>query len=179
MRHMFRITDPFSGFSGIFEAADPDQALDAMARAMGYHDYQHAARKGRIDSFYLLIERVTCEDILSRLNDADLEDLRTWKRFEDLDSVYLGGRGRAAWQIEAATRAWALLSLDAQKAFLAMRRAVVHDLVDAMRNVGIPKTDRDIDAVEALLGPGHPAFRIMPAHALMTAYMEALDQIDA
>lgn len=54
----FKITHPWSGFTGTFEADDPDKALDAMARAMGYRDYLHAYRKGRIDAFELIIERV-------------------------------------------------------------------------------------------------------------------------
>lgn len=123
--------------------------------------------------------RTTCEDILNRLSEADLEDLATWRRFEDTDSFHLGGRGRTAWQIEAANRAWALLSLDAQKAYIDMRRAVVDDLISAMREVGIPETDRNIDAVVALLGPDHPAFRILPAFAFVNAFLEALDHFDA
>lgn len=121
----------------------------------------------------------TCETILARLSEADLEDLATWKRFEDTDSFHLGGKGRVAWQIEAANRAWALLSLDAQEAYIDMRRAVVDDLIAAMREVGIPETDRNIDAVEALLGHNHPAFRVLPAFALVNAFLEALDHIDA
>lgn len=122
--------------------------------------------------------RTTCEDILARLSEADLSDLATWRRFEDLDSVYLGGKGRAAWQIEEARRAWALLSIDAQRTYLEMKRAVVQDLVDAMREVGTPDTDRDIDAVVALLGHDHPAFRILPAYSLADAYMEARSQVE-
>jgi len=121
----------------------------------------------------------TCKDILNRLSEADLEDLATWRRFEDTDSFHLGGRGRTAWQIEAANRAWALLSLDAQQAYLDMRHVVVDDLIDAMREVGIPETNRDIDAVIALLGHDHPAFRIMPAYALVHSYLEALDHVEA
>jgi len=177
----------------MFDAKDPDQALDAMARALGYRDYHHAYRRGKVDAFYLLIERVDgendmkatsnkrnpCEDILNRLSEADLSDLETWRRFEDVDSIHLGGRGRAAWQIEAAQRAWNLLSIEAQLAFLDMRHAVVDDLISAMRDVGIPETDRDIDAVVALLGHDHPAFRVMPAYALASAYLEALDHVEA
>lgn len=122
---------------------------------------------------------MSCEDILSRLSEADLEDLATWRRFEDTDSFHLGGPGRTAWQIEEANRAWALLSLDAITAYIDMRHAVVDDLIAAMRDVGIPETDRDIDAVIALLGHGHPAFRIMPAYALVHAFMEALDHVEA
>lgn len=58
MTTKFRITHPWSGFVGIFEADDPDKALDAMARAMGYRDYLHAYRKGRIVAIELNIERV-------------------------------------------------------------------------------------------------------------------------
>lgn len=121
---------------------------------------------------------MSCEDILSRLSEDDLDDLATWRRLENTDSFHLGGPGRTAWQIEEANRAWALLSLDAQRAFLDMRRAVVDDLIDAIRNVGIPEAKRDIDAVEALLGHDHPALRIMPAFALTNAYREALDHVE-
>lgn len=59
MNNRFRITNAFSGLVlGIFEAEDADGALDAVARAAGYRDYTHAARKGRIDAFELVIELV-------------------------------------------------------------------------------------------------------------------------
>lgn len=194
----FKVTHPWSGFKGIFEAEDPIHALDAMARVMGYHDYEHACMQWRRGAFEVLIERVngkedddmkathhdrmTCEDILARLNEDDLEDLEAWRHLEDLDSVHLGGRGRTDAQMDAADRAWDSLSHDAQNAFLDMRQSVVDDLIAAIREVGIPDTDRDIDAVTALLGHDYPAYRIMPAYALVDAYaeaMEAMDQIGA
>lgn len=193
----FKVTHPWSGFEGIFEAEDPISARDAMARAMGYHDYNHACMQWRRGEFELLIERmndekaddmktihdlISCEDILARLSEGDLEDLEAWRYLENIDSAHLGGRGRTDSQMDAADRAWDALSPNAQNAFLDMRRSVVDDLIAAMREVGIPETDRDIDAITALLGHDHPSFRIMPAYALVDAYaeaMEAKDQIEA
>lgn len=122
--------------------------------------------------------RMTCEEILARLSEDDLEDLEGWRSIENADSVHLGGRGHTAWQIEAARRAWDALSPDAQNAFFDMRRSVVDDLIAAIRKVGIPDTDRDIDAITALLGHDHPSFRIMPAYALVDAYAEAMEAME-
>lgn len=123
-------------------------------------------------------DRASCEEILARLGEEDLEDLEGWRSIENADSVHLGGRGHTAWQIEAARRAWDSLSPDAQNAFFDMRRSVVDDLIAAIRDVGIPDTDRDIDATTALLGHDHPAFRILPAYALVDAYAEAMEAME-
>lgn len=123
-------------------------------------------------------DTVSCDDILARLHENDLEDLEAWRHLEDLDSAHLGGRGRTDAQMDAADRAWDALSPTAQTAFIDMRRSVVDDLIAAIRDVGIPDTDRDIDAITALLGHDHSAFRILPAYALVDAYMEALERKD-
>mgnify|MGYP001473183094 CR=1 FL=1 len=58
----FRITHPWSGFVGIFDAETSDDALDAaldvLARAYGYRNARRARLAGRIDAFELSIERL-------------------------------------------------------------------------------------------------------------------------
>lgn len=120
-------------------------------------------------------DTMACADILARLHEGDLEDLEAWRYLEDLDSVHLGGRGRTDSQMDAADRAWDSLSPDAQIAVIDMQRSIVHDLIDAIRKVGVPTADRDIDAITALLGHDHPAFRVLPAYALVDAYAEAME----
>jgi len=62
MAHKFLITHPWSGFVGIFEAEDPDraldEALDVLARQYGYRDYRRARLAGRIDAVEVNIERL-------------------------------------------------------------------------------------------------------------------------
>lgn len=124
-------------------------------------------------------DTMACEDILARLSESDLEDLEAWRYLEDLDSAHLGGRGRTQSQMDVADRAWDALSPDAQIAFIDMQRSIVHDLIAAIRSVGVPTADRDIDAIVALLGHDHPAFRVLPAYALVDAYAEAMEKKDA
>jgi len=121
--------------------------------------------------------RRTCAEILDSLSDDTLEALERWRRLENLDSTYLGGRGRTREQMRAAARAWDELPLAAQSAYLSLLNSVVFELVDAIQHVGVPETERPIDAVEALLGPDHPALRVVPAYALVDAYEEAMEQI--
>jgi len=62
---MFRITHPWSGFEGIFEAETSDEALDAalntLARSMGYRNYARARLAGRLDAFEMNVERVNAD----------------------------------------------------------------------------------------------------------------------
>ena len=75
MAHRFRITHPWSGFVGIFEAETSDEALDAaldvLARTYGYRNARRARLAGRIDAFELLIERV----------DADGSVVQVWPNY--------------------------------------------------------------------------------------------------
>lgn len=177
MAHLFKITNRKSGLVlGVFQGKDEQDALDNLARDAGYHDHAHACEVAPVDDGELLVECVDPEEILAHLSEADLEDLEAWRYLENVDSAHLGGRGRTDAQMDAADRAWDALSPNAQTAFIVMRRSVVDDLIAAIRDVGIPDTDRDIDAITALLGHDHHAFRIMPAYALVDAYAEAMEQ---
>lgn len=122
--------------------------------------------------------REVCEDILSRLSDDDRRALEAWRRLEDQDSRFLGGRGRTREQFDEAARAWMALSPAAQRAHNSVRCLIVNELVEAIQDVGVPEdTGRDIEAVEALLGPDYPAYSVLPAYALVGAYKEAMDLI--
>lgn len=118
------------------------------------------------------------QDVLASLSDDDLKALEAWRRLEDKDSLFIGGRGRTMEQHEEAARAFMALSPDAQRAHNSVRCLVVNELVEAIQDVGIPEnTGRDVEAVWALLGPDHPAYIALPAYALVSAYKEALDLI--
>lgn len=118
------------------------------------------------------------QDVLATLSDDDLKSLESWRRLEDKDSKFLGGRGRTMEQHEEAARAFMALSPDAQRAHNSIRCLVVNELFEAIQDVGVPEdTGRDVEAVWALLGPDHPAYIALPAYALVSAYKEALDLI--
>lgn len=121
--------------------------------------------------------RRTCAEILERLSDESRKALERWCKLVNLDSTYLGGRGRTCEQMSAAARTWDELPLAAQSAYFSLLNSVVSELVDAIRHVGVPETERPIDAVETLLGLNHPALRVIPAYALVHAFEEALEQI--
>jgi len=121
--------------------------------------------------------RRTCADILERLSDESRRALERWCRIVNLDSTYLGGRGRTREQMSVAARAWDELPLAAQSAYLSLLNSVVFELVDAIRAVGVPEAEREIDAVKVLLGPDHPALRVIPAYALVHAFEEAMEEI--
>ena len=121
--------------------------------------------------------RRTCADILERLSDESRRALERWCRIVNLDSTYLGGRGRMREQMSVAARAWDELPLAAQSAYLSLLNSVVFELVDAIRAVGVPEAEREIDAVKVLLGPDHPALRVIPAYALVHAFEEAMEEI--
>lgn len=118
------------------------------------------------------------QDVLATLSDDDLKALESWRRLEDKDSKFLGGRGRTMEQHEEAARAYMALSPDAKRAHNSVRCLVVNELFEAIQDVGIPEdTGREVEAVWALLGPDHPAYIALPAYALVSAYREALDLI--
>jgi len=121
--------------------------------------------------------RRTCAEILDSLSDDAIAALERWRRLVNLDSTHLGGRGRTPAQMDAAARAWDELPLAAQNAYFLLLDAVAVELEDAIRAVGIPEAARAIDAIEALLGPDHPALRVLPARSLVDAYEEAMEQI--
>jgi len=121
--------------------------------------------------------RRTCAEILDSLSDDALAALERWRRISNLDSTYLGGRGRTREQMLAEARAWDALPTAAQSAYFSLLDSVVFELADAIRDVGIPEAEREIDAIEALLGPDHPALRVLPAYSLVDAYEEAMEQI--
>jgi len=116
-------------------------------------------------------------DILDSLSDTSLEALERWRRLENIDSTYLSGRGRTREQMRAAARAFDELPPAAQSAYFSLLDAVAVELEDAIRAVGIPEAAREIDAIEALLGPDHPAFRVLPVCSLVDAYEEAMEQV--
>src|SRR5690606_197157 len=115
--------------------------------------------------------------ILACLSDDAIAALERWRRIVNLDSTHLGGRGHTLEQMSAAVRAWDELPLAAQNAYFSLLDAVAVELEDAIRTVGIPEAAREIDAIEALLGPDHPALRVLPARSLVDAYEEAMEQI--
>jgi len=121
--------------------------------------------------------RLTCAEIIDSLSDTSLEALERWRRLTNLDSTYLGGRGRTREQMHIAARAFDELPPAAQSAYFSLLDAVAVELADALRHVGVPETERPIDAVEALLGPDHPALRVLPVCSLVDAYEEAMEQI--
>ena len=121
--------------------------------------------------------RRTCAEILDSLSDTSLEALERWRRLTNLDSTYLGGRGRTREQMNIAARAFDELPPAAQSAYFSLLDAVAVELEDALRHVGVPEAEREIDAIEALLGLDHPALRVLPAYALVDAYEEAMEQI--
>jgi len=121
--------------------------------------------------------RMTCADILATLSDDSRMALEKWCRLVNLGSTHLGGRGRTREQILAEARAWDALPTAAQSAYFSLLDSVVFELADAIRAVGVPEAERPIDAVEALLGPDHPALRALPAYSLADAYEEAMEQI--
>jgi|SRR5690606_184720 len=119
----------------------------------------------------------TFEDILARLSDDDRSALETWCMLSNRNSVHLGGPGQSPEQIRARAAAWDALSPSARWAFISGLCSAVDELASAIREMGIPEeAERDIDAIEALLGPDHPALRILPAYALVSAYKEAMEQ---
>src|SRR5690606_593641 len=123
------------------------------------------------------IQNVTCEKILACLSDDAIAALERWRRIVNLDSTHLGGRGHTLEQMSAAVRAWDELPLAAQNAYFSLLDAVAIELEDAIRAVGIPEAAREIDAIEALLGPDHPALRVLPGYALASAFREALERV--
>lgn len=58
----FKITHPWRDFVGIFEADDPDRALDAaidtLARSMGYRNATRACLAGSLSESEMNVERV-------------------------------------------------------------------------------------------------------------------------
>jgi len=122
----------------------------------------------------------TCADILATLSDVDRMALERWRRIGDEDSVYLGGRGDVPLeQLDDAFRAWDALSPATREAYYAMIRITTQNLVEAIRNAGIPKVKNEIEAIKILLGPDHPALQILPALGLVVAYWDALEQVDS
>src|SRR5690606_16191795 len=124
--------------------------------------------------------RRTCADILATLSDVDRRALERWRRISDDDSVYLGGRGYVPLgQLDDACRAGGAVSPATREAYYSMVRVTTQNLVDAIRDAGIPKAKNEIEAIQVLLGPDHPALKILPALGLVVAYWDALDQIDS
>ena len=124
--------------------------------------------------------RMTCADILATLSNADRMALERWRRIGDEGSVYLGGRGDVPLeQLDDAFRAWDALSPATREAYYAMIRITTQNLVDAIRASGTPDTKNEIEAIRGLLGPDHPALKILPALGLVVAYWDALEQVDS
>src|SRR5690606_37109468 len=98
-------------------------------------------------------QNVTCEKILACMSDDAIAALERWRRIVNLDSTHLGGRGHTLEQMSAAVRAWEELPPAAQSAYFSLLDAVAVELKDAIRAVGVPKAEREIDVIEALLGP--------------------------
>ena len=119
----------------------------------------------------------TCAEILDSLSDDSRMALEKWCRLVNLDSTYIGGRGRTREQMIAEARAWDALPTAAQSAYFSLFDSVVFELADAIRAVGVPEAEREIDAIEALLGPDHPVLRALPACSLVDAYEEAMEEI--
>lgn len=117
------------------------------------------------------------QEVLASLSDEDLKALESWRRSVDQDSTLLGGRGRSLQQMNEAARAWDALSPDARGAYHSVLCCIENELEEAVQSTGPVAVGRDIEAVEALLGPDHPAFRIIPAHALVIAYRDAVEQL--
>src|SRR5690606_5317058 len=116
------------------------------------------------------------QEVLASLSDDDLKALEAWRRSVNRDSKFLGGRGHSLQQMNENARAWDALSPDARRAYHSVLCCIENELEEAVQAVGPVAVERDIEAVEALLGPDHPAFRILPAHAIVVAYRDAVEQ---
>lgn len=157
------------------------RAVQSLAVArMWADDYVHGPYRHTCPSDTTTKDNtMTCADVVARLSEDDLRALAEWRRSVDQDSKLLGGRGRSWKQQAASADAWDALSPDARWAYLSVLYLIADELADAIREVGVPDTERDIDAIEALLGADHPAFLVLPAHSLVVAYRDIVEQIGA
>lgn len=122
---------------------------------------------------------MTCTELYNRIGDEDMEALTSWLKLANAGSVHLGGRGRSRAQIKAAADAWDRLSETAKAFHNDMHYATERELVDALREEGIPaNVSSPIDAIERLLGPIHPAWFVLSVYDLVILYEDAVAEVE-